>query len=84
MSAFYVGNHSWHALQLLKYCISCNVLIAIDLKNGSGSLYKGAPQAKADVTFSLSDEDFMEVVLGKLNPQKVKKLFFLFLNYLLW
>ncbi|MGH0180142.1 UNVERIFIED_CONTAM: hypothetical protein FKN15_021100 [Acipenser sinensis] len=42
----------------------------IDLKNGSGSLYKGAPQAKADVTFSLSDEDFMEVVLGKLNPQK--------------
>ncbi|XP_034759301.2 peroxisomal multifunctional enzyme type 2 isoform X1 [Acipenser ruthenus] len=42
----------------------------IDLKNGSGLLYKGAPQAKADVTFSLSDEDFMEVVLGKLNPQK--------------
>ncbi|KAG2466402.1 DHB4 enzyme, partial [Polypterus senegalus] len=42
----------------------------IDLKNGSGSLYKGLAQNKADVTFSLSDEDFMEVVHGKLNPQK--------------
>ncbi|XP_015222853.1 peroxisomal multifunctional enzyme type 2 isoform X1 [Lepisosteus oculatus] len=42
----------------------------IDLKSGSGSLYKGASQNKADVTFTLSDEDFMEVVQGKLNPQK--------------
>uniref|UniRef100_A0A8C4RW04 Peroxisomal multifunctional enzyme type 2 n=1 Tax=Erpetoichthys calabaricus TaxID=27687 RepID=A0A8C4RW04_ERPCA len=42
----------------------------IDLKNGPGSLYKGLAQGKADVTFSLSDEDFMEVVHGKLNPQK--------------
>ncbi|MBN3319569.1 DHB4 enzyme, partial [Atractosteus spatula] len=42
----------------------------IDLKSGSGSLYKGASQSKADVTFTLSDEDFMEVVQGKLNPQK--------------
>ncbi|MBN3310730.1 DHB4 enzyme, partial [Amia calva] len=42
----------------------------IDLKNGTGSLYKGASKVKSDVTFSLSDEDFMEVVQGKLNPQK--------------
>ncbi|KAL1268924.1 hypothetical protein QQF64_031213 [Cirrhinus molitorella] len=40
----------------------------IDLKTGSGSLQKGA--AKADVTFTISDKDFMEVVMGKLNPQK--------------
>lgn len=46
---------------------------AIDLKNGSGSLHKGPYSGKADVTFTVSDEDFMEVVQGKLNPQKVTK-----------
>ncbi len=44
---------------------------AIDLKNGSGSLHKGPYSGKADVTMTVSDEDFMEVVQGKLNPQKV-------------
>ncbi|XP_078107169.1 peroxisomal multifunctional enzyme type 2 [Sander vitreus] len=42
----------------------------IDLKNGSGSLHRGPYNGKADVTFTVSDEDFMEVVQGKLNPQK--------------
>ncbi|XP_034548786.1 peroxisomal multifunctional enzyme type 2 [Notolabrus celidotus] len=42
----------------------------IDLKNGSGSLHKGPYSGKADVTLTLSDENFMEVVQGKLNPQK--------------
>ncbi|KAF7658463.1 hypothetical protein LDENG_00012700, partial [Lucifuga dentata] len=42
----------------------------IDLKNGSGSLHEGTYTGKADVTFTVSDEDFMEVVKGKLNPQK--------------
>lgn len=42
----------------------------IDLKNGSGSLHKGPSSTKADVTFTVSDEDFTEVVQGKLNPQK--------------
>ncbi|XP_073675004.1 peroxisomal multifunctional enzyme type 2-like [Garra rufa] len=40
----------------------------IDLKTGRGSLQRGA--GKADVSFSISDQDFMEVVKGKLNPQK--------------
>ncbi|RXN28617.1 peroxisomal multifunctional enzyme type 2 [Labeo rohita] len=40
----------------------------IDLKTGRGSLHKGA--TKSDVTFTISDEDFMEVVMGRLNPQK--------------
>uniref|UniRef100_A0AAX7SYY9 Peroxisomal multifunctional enzyme type 2 n=1 Tax=Astatotilapia calliptera TaxID=8154 RepID=A0AAX7SYY9_ASTCA len=42
----------------------------IDLKSGSGSLHKGPYGGKADVTMTVSDEDFMEVVQGKLNPQK--------------
>ncbi|XP_054630216.1 peroxisomal multifunctional enzyme type 2 [Dunckerocampus dactyliophorus] len=42
----------------------------IDLKNGSGALHPGPSGGKADVTFTVSDEDFMDVVLGKLNPQK--------------
>uniref|UniRef100_A0A8C5H2L7 Hydroxysteroid (17-beta) dehydrogenase 4 n=1 Tax=Gouania willdenowi TaxID=441366 RepID=A0A8C5H2L7_GOUWI len=42
----------------------------IDLKNGAGSLQRGSYSGAADVTFTVSDEDFMEVVQGKLNPQK--------------
>ncbi|XP_051876370.1 peroxisomal multifunctional enzyme type 2 isoform X2 [Pristis pectinata] len=42
----------------------------IDLKNGSGELYQGAARHQADTTFTLSDEDFMQIVSGKLNPQK--------------
>ncbi|XP_072453245.1 peroxisomal multifunctional enzyme type 2 [Notamacropus eugenii] len=42
----------------------------IDLKNGSGELYQGPARGSADTVFTLSDEDFMEVVMGKLNPQK--------------
>ncbi|XP_072537991.1 peroxisomal multifunctional enzyme type 2 [Salminus brasiliensis] len=42
----------------------------IDLKTGSGALHEGPYTGKADVTFTVSDEDFMEVVTGKLNPQK--------------
>ncbi|XP_024132163.1 peroxisomal multifunctional enzyme type 2 [Oryzias melastigma] len=42
----------------------------IDLKNGSGSLHKGPYKEKADVTITISDEDFMEVVKGNLMPQK--------------
>ncbi|XP_027730773.1 peroxisomal multifunctional enzyme type 2 [Vombatus ursinus] len=42
----------------------------IDLKNGSGELYQGPARGSADTVFTLSDEDFMDVVMGKLNPQK--------------
>ncbi|XP_043441987.1 peroxisomal multifunctional enzyme type 2 isoform X1 [Prionailurus viverrinus] len=42
----------------------------IDLKNGSGKVYQGPAVGSADTTFTLSDEDFMQVVLGKLDPQK--------------
>ncbi|XP_054842565.1 peroxisomal multifunctional enzyme type 2 [Eublepharis macularius] len=42
----------------------------IDLKNGCGELYQGPARGKADTTFTLSDEDFMDLVLGNINPQK--------------
>ncbi|XP_061585399.1 peroxisomal multifunctional enzyme type 2 [Cololabis saira] len=42
----------------------------IDLKNGAGSVHRGPFTGKVDVTFTVSDENFMEVVTGKLNPQK--------------
>ncbi|KAM5299301.1 peroxisomal multifunctional enzyme type 2 isoform 1-T1 [Ctenodactylus gundi] len=42
----------------------------IDLKNGSGRVYQGPAEGSADTTIIISDEDFMEVVLGKLEPQK--------------
>lgn len=45
---------------------------AIDLKSAQGALHKGPYNGKADVTFTVADEDFIDVVLGKLNPQKVQ------------
>ncbi|XP_063050873.1 peroxisomal multifunctional enzyme type 2 [Engraulis encrasicolus] len=43
---------------------------AIDLKSPPGALVKGPYSGKADVTITISDQDFMEVVQGKINPQK--------------
>uniref|UniRef100_A0A8C8YJ19 17-beta-hydroxysteroid dehydrogenase 4 n=1 Tax=Prolemur simus TaxID=1328070 RepID=A0A8C8YJ19_PROSS len=42
----------------------------IDLKNDSGKVYQGPAKGSADTTIILSDEDFMEVVRGNLDPQK--------------
>jgi 3-hydroxyacyl-CoA dehydrogenase/3a,7a,12a-trihydroxy-5b-cholest-24-enoyl-CoA hydratase len=39
----------------------------IDLKNGKGKVYEGT--TNADATFTMVDEDFEAVCLGKLNPQ---------------
>ena len=40
----------------------------IDLKNGQGTTKKTKP-ANADATFTMTDDDFEQVCLGKLNPQ---------------
>ncbi|KAF6124783.1 hydroxysteroid 17-beta dehydrogenase 4 [Phyllostomus discolor] len=42
----------------------------IDLKNGTGKVYQGPAEGSADLTVTISDEDFIDVVLGKLDPQK--------------
>ncbi|KAM4819485.1 peroxisomal multifunctional enzyme type 2 [Thomomys bottae] len=42
----------------------------IDLKSDAGKVYPGPAKGSADVTIIISDEDFMEVVLGRLDPQK--------------
>ena len=43
-------------------------IFEIDLKNGQGTVKKGKPAA-ADATFTMTDADFDQVCLGKLNPQ---------------
>ena len=43
-------------------------IFEIDLKNGQGNVKKGKPE-KADATFTMTDADFEQVCLGKLNPQ---------------
>lgn len=40
----------------------------IDLKNGSGACKEG-PSDQYDALFTMTDEDFQQVCLGKLNPQ---------------
>jgi putative sterol carrier protein len=40
----------------------------IDLKSGNGSCKEG-PAEKYDALFTMTDEDFVNVCLGKLNPQ---------------
>lgn len=47
--------------------------VAVDLKNAPGSVYSGEPKdgAKPGCTITLSDDDFVALVNGKLNPQEV-------------
>ncbi|XP_049631547.1 SCP2 sterol-binding domain-containing protein 1 [Suncus etruscus] len=42
----------------------------IDLKNGSGDMYPGSARVPADTFFTIPEPVFMELVLGKINPQK--------------
>ena len=49
-----------------------NILTAVDLKNGSGSVYEGEPKAgeKPNVKITIEDEDLVALIQGKLNAQK--------------
>ncbi|OBS77951.1 hypothetical protein A6R68_19660, partial [Neotoma lepida] len=42
----------------------------IDLKNGSGDTYLGSARHPADTIFIIPDSVFMELAVGKMNPQK--------------
>ena len=45
---------------------------AADLKNPPGSIHPGEPVGeKAGCSLTLSDDDFVRLVTGKLNPQQV-------------
>jgi len=44
-----------------------SLVYEIDLKNGQGLCKSGKP-ANADATFTMTDNDFEAVCLGKLNP----------------
>jgi putative sterol carrier protein len=43
---------------------------SLDLRSGSGSLSKGAPSDKPDITLTMTDANFAQLVAGKLNPQQ--------------
>ena len=47
----------------------------LDLRpeSGSGSVKKGASAEKPDLTLTISDENFVKLVMGKLNPQQVSQ-----------
>ncbi|XP_077166357.1 SCP2 sterol-binding domain-containing protein 1 [Paroedura picta] len=42
----------------------------LDLKTGSGEIYRGPSRQSANAVFTLSEHDFMELVLGKVKPQR--------------
>ena len=44
----------------------------MDLKNKNGEIYEGPVNSgKADCTITVSDDDYMDMVAGKLDGQKV-------------
>ena len=45
---------------------------AVDLKNGAGAVYPGEPkEGKPGCTLTLSEENFIQLALGKLSGQQV-------------
>lgn len=44
---------------------------ALDLREGTRSVSKGAPSDKADLTLTITDDNFVKLVNGKLGPQQV-------------
>lgn len=65
------SSHSYLFICLLLTQDTICFCTAIDLKTAQGALHKGPYTGKADVTFTVADEDFMDVVQEKLNPRKV-------------
>lgn len=46
----------------------------LDLRIGKGKVSKGGPGSdKPDLTLTISDDNFVKLVMGKLGPQQVPK-----------
>jgi SCP-2 sterol transfer family len=45
-------------------------LWTLDLRSSPGSVSKGSPADKPDLTLTISDDNFVKLVMGKLNPQQ--------------
>ena len=43
----------------------------LDLREGTRAVSKGAPADKPDLTLTVSDDNFVKLVNGKLGPQQV-------------
>jgi len=44
-------------------------IYTVDLKNGSGSVYQGKPEKKANLTFTMADKDLARLAAGDLDAQ---------------
>lgn len=46
----------------------------LDLRSGNGSVYEGAPknEEKPDLTLTISDDNFVKLVMGKIGPQQAR------------
>jgi putative sterol carrier protein len=44
-------------------------VVTVDLKNGDGDVYPGAAKSTADLVMTVSDDDFVDLSMGSLNPQ---------------
>ena len=45
----------------------------LDLRPGSRKVSKGAPEGKPDLTLTITDENFVKLVMGKMGPQQVRR-----------
>ena len=45
---------------------------ALDLREGARTVSKGAPADKPDLTLTITDDNFVKLVNGKLGPQQVR------------
>lgn len=54
---------------IFRFIVDDKAYFVLDLKNGNGGMTVGDKDTKVDVTITISDDDFVSIVTGKLNPQ---------------
>ena len=67
------------------WLFNCNMMIAAtDTKTEGGQVYRANPKVKPDAIVNVDDENYVNILFGKLNPQRVRILnFSKSLSYLL-